>query len=286
MSEFRYFLDIIPPDMYSRTKSTICQHIAIFEPKEYSIGEVFYVDDYHFILFLGKPPDLKISNVEYKVRKGDLVVIQPWVEFCGVHTESREYGKYLHIAVKTDFFKSVSEEAARGEEFKFKRIQGRYSDRLLDLIGSFQQEMMNYGDTYQKMILSLSTQIVFQLLRDLEEEPAAANKKTGRDNPYISEAISLMQQYYSTNISINDISNLIYLSPCHFKRVFKEYTGQTPHRYLMDIRFGKARELMKNSEYSIEDIARQCGFVNPGHFTVAFKRATRLSPSEYRKKYA
>ena len=215
-----------------------------------------------------------------------MLVVQPWEEVYGFPGKTKEYGKYLHIAVKKDFFQKISVEKGGEKLLAFKRVQGRYSSQLLDLIGNFQQELMNYGEAYPQMILSLSTQIVFQLIRDMNADYTKANEKTGRDNPYIREAINLMQQYYATNITINDISNLIYLSPFHFKRVFKEYTGQTPHRYLMNIRLEKAKELLKNSEYSIEDTARQCGFVNAGHFAVVFKRSTKLSPSEYRKTHA
>lgn len=133
------------------------------------------------------------------------------------------------------------------------------------------------------MIHSLSTQIVFQLIRDINADQRKINEKTG--NQYISKAIQLMHEYYNTNISINDTCNHIYLSPCHFKRVFKEYTGQTPHRYLMEIRYEKAKELLRREEKSIEDIARMCGFVNSGHFSVVFKRYSKMSPSEYRKMY-
>jgi transcriptional regulator GlxA family with amidase domain len=53
----------------------------------------------------------------------------------------------------------------------------------------------------------------------------------------------------------------------------------------MDIRLEKAKELLVRNGSSIEVIARQCGFVNAGHLAVAFKRGTKLSPSEYRKIY-
>ncbi|NLK38070.1 MAG: helix-turn-helix transcriptional regulator [Epulopiscium sp.] len=92
-----------------------------------------------------------------------------------------------------------------------------------------------------------------------------------------------MQEYYSANISINDICNLIYLSPCHFKRVFKDCTGQTPYQYLMKIRLEKAKEILKEKESSMEEVARLCGFVNTGHFATVFKRNIGMSPSEYRK---
>jgi len=77
-SEFKYFLDIIPPDVYSSKKATICRHIAIFEPQEYALGEVLQVDDYHFVLFFGNVPVTRIGNVKYQIKKGDMVVIQPW----------------------------------------------------------------------------------------------------------------------------------------------------------------------------------------------------------------
>jgi AraC-like DNA-binding protein len=282
-TEFDYFRTIIPPDMYLRAKATICRYIAIFESEEYALGKVMSTDDYHFILFFGSAPVVRVHDVEYRLKKGDMLAVKPWEGLYGVPCKAKEYGKYLHIAVKKDFFESIATEAAGGKASVFKRSQGRYSNQLLDLVGNFQQEMMNYGESYPKMIKSLSTQIVYQLIRDLNAEQIKTNDKAGRDNPYIREAIRLMQQYYSDSISIGDISNLIYLSPYHFNRMFKEYTGQTPHRFLMNIRLEKAKELLEGSEYSIENIAGLCGFVNAGHFAVAFKRATKLSPSEYRK---
>lgn len=176
-SEFNYFLDIIPPDMYSRTKATICRYIAIFEPKEYAVGQVLCVGDYHFILFFASAPITRVNNVEYHVKKGDMLVIQPFEEVYGVPCETKEYGKYLHIAVKKDFFQRISAEIANGKGFVFKRIQGHYSNQLLDLIGNFQLELMNYGEAYPQMLLSLSTQIVFQLIRDLSADHTKTNGK-------------------------------------------------------------------------------------------------------------
>lgn len=282
-TDFDYLTRAIPPELYTKTKATISAHIAIFEPEAFAVGEVFCVDDYHFLLFLSSAPVTRVGNAEFKVKKGDMLVIQPWEEVYGIPCDAKTRGKYLHIAVKKEFFADITSEISRGELFKFKHVHGHYSSQLLDMIGLFQQEIMNYGDAYPKMLHSLSTQIVFRLIRDLEDEQDNGWEKT--DNPYISKAIRFMHEHYQSNISINDICNLIYLSPGHFKRVFKEQTGRTPHQFLMDIRINKSKELLAKKGCSIEDVARKCGFVNAGHFAVAFKRSTKLSPSEYRKKY-
>lgn len=82
-SEFSYFLKTIPPDMYSRTKATICQYIAIFEPREYIIGETICVDDYHFVLFFAGGPITRIGNVEYQANNATIL--------CNQH----QYQRYL-----------------------------------------------------------------------------------------------------------------------------------------------------------------------------------------------
>ena len=65
-----------------------------------------------------------------------------------------------------------------------------------------------------------------------------------------------MQEHYQSDISIGDICALIYLSHYHFKRIFKEYTGRTPHRYLMEIRIGKAKEMLSNNVGTLRDVAQ------------------------------
>ena len=280
--DFSYFIETLPEDMYFRTKSHICQHLAIFEPQEYALGEVICVDDYHFLLFFSESPITRVDGCEYRLKKGGLLVIQPWQEIYGVPCADKVYGQYVHIAVKKDFFLKIAADAACGEAFTFKRAQSTYGKQLLDLVGNFQREMMNHGTTYALLIESICTQIVFQLIRDINSESSSGNK-IGKENKYIRLAIDFMEKYYSTNISINDICSLIYLSPCHFKRVFKEYTGQTPYQYLTGIRIEKSKELLTKNECSIEEVARSCGFVNAGHFSTVFKRNLNVSPTEFRK---
>jgi len=282
--DFNYFAGLIPQDMYSRTKSHICKYIAVFEPEEYVLGEAICVDDYHFLLFFSEAPVTKINNYAYKPVKGSLLVVQPWEEVYGIPDDRKKrYDKYIHIAVEKSFFQRIAKEAAGGSEYEFKRIQNVYSKQLLDLIGNFQREMMDYGESFPMMLEGICIQIVFQLLRDLNSDPAANKSKISKDNKYINKAIQIMEENYSSNISINDICNLIYLSPCHFKRVFKDCTGQTPYQYLMRIRLEKAKEILREKNDSIEEVAKQCGFVNSGHFSTVFKRSMGMSPSEYRK---
>jgi len=283
---FDQLASAIPPEIYNRTKATISQYIAVYEPEEFVLGRPISVDDYHFVLFMSAAPVTRLEGVPYPVKKGDLLAIAPWVEVYADPNGAKPHGKYLHIAVKRSFFDDIAANISRvrGEAFRFERIHGRFSEQVLDLIGQFQLEYMNFGGAYLQMVQSLATQIVFQLIRDLESSDDMHAKDLA--NPYISKAISFMLEHYGSSITIGDICNLIYLSPGHFKRVFKQHTGRTPHQYLMDIRLDRSRQLLEQTDYPIEDVAKECGFINAGHFAVAFKRRMNLSPSEYRKKIA
>ena len=92
-----------------------------------------------------------------------------------------------------------------------------------------------------------------------------------------------MNEYYNSNISIDEICKNIYISSCHFQRIFKKHMNQTPYNYLMEIRVNRAKEKLLEEKIPIEEIARLCGFVSATHFSAVFKRMEGISPSAFRK---
>jgi AraC family transcriptional regulator len=73
------------------------------------------------------------------------------------------------------------------------------------------------------------------------------------------------------------------LSRSHFARAFKTTTGLPPHRWLLDRRVERARELLLHSALPIAEIADLCGFADQSHFTRVFTNALGVSPGEWRR---
>jgi AraC family transcriptional regulator len=73
------------------------------------------------------------------------------------------------------------------------------------------------------------------------------------------------------------------LSRSHFARAFKKTTGLPAHRWLLDRRIERARELLLNSGLPIADVADLCGFANQSHLTRVFTNALGVSPGEWRR---
>jgi AraC-like DNA-binding protein len=76
------------------------------------------------------------------------------------------------------------------------------------------------------------------------------------------------------------------LSPSYFCRAFKQSMGTSPHQWQLEKRFERAQCLMSDDRISLTTIASTLGFASLSHFSAAFKRATGLSPSHYRRKAA
>ena len=73
------------------------------------------------------------------------------------------------------------------------------------------------------------------------------------------------------------------VSPSHLSRVFHQETGFGVREYLIHYRIRQACDLLLNSELTVTQIADRCGFSDSNYFGDAFKKATGLSPREYRK---
>jgi AraC-like DNA-binding protein len=63
-------------------------------------------------------------------------------------------------------------------------------------------------------------------------------------------------------------------------------TGESVGKFVRSIRLSKAKELLKNSELTISEIAYETGFSEPGYFTKTFSKEFNMTPSEYRASLA
>ncbi len=100
---------------------------------------------------------------------------------------------------------------------------------------------------------------------------------------YVKQAISLIQDSYYKDISVQDISSTIGLDRTYLYRVFKEINGITIQQYITNLRLKRACHFLVSSSLSFSEIAYYCGYSSEQYFSMAFKKHMGIAPSAYRK---
>jgi AraC family transcriptional regulator len=92
-----------------------------------------------------------------------------------------------------------------------------------------------------------------------------------------------IEEHLSEEISLATLAELADLSRFHFARAFRQSFGVPPHRYHMDRRMARARNLLQRSALPVTQIGLQIGFRETSSFTRAYRRFAGVTPSEFRR---
>lgn len=120
----------------------------------------------------------------------------------------------------------------------------------------------------------------------LDKIMAACQNILGKREEKSNSIIEMSQQYIRNNfdkdISLDDVSRAVNISPYYFSKIFKEGTGENFIEYLTGIRIEKAKELLSTTEYSMKEICTMCGYSDPNYFSRSFKKNVGVTPTEYK----
>jgi AraC family transcriptional regulator len=103
--------------------------------------------------------------------------------------------------------------------------------------------------------------------------------------PFILRRIeAFVEKNLASEIRLEHLASMASMSIDHFVRSFKQATGSTPHRYLLERRLDRACALLNDSTDGIADIARRCGFAGAAHFSATFHAHHGMTPTQYRRR--
>ena len=91
--------------------------------------------------------------------------------------------------------------------------------------------------------------------------------------------------HYAEKISLDRLSEVFSINKYYLERIFKEQFGVSIINYLLSIRITHAKQLLRFSDKSIEQIGLECGISPLYYFSRIFKQTEGMSPSEYRMRW-
>ncbi len=110
---------------------------------------------------------------------------------------------------------------------------------------------------------------------------AQEHKKRGFSNDFPSAMEYLRTHFTDSELSLEQLSSMIFVSPSYFSRLFKQETGENFSEYLTRTRIELAKTLLDQG-LPISEAGKQAGYPNTKYFSRLFKRTTGFTASEYR----
>ncbi|MBB2182620.1 response regulator [Lachnospiraceae bacterium MD1] len=143
-----------------------------------------------------------------------------------------------------------------------------------------------YRKNYLKTIIDIDNyELLLNWFLDkvMEASRNITLKKKEQVSGTIAKAKLFIKENYHKDISLDDVSRSVDISPYYFSKLFKDEAKVNFIDYLTNIRIEKAKELLLNRDFSIKNICMEIGLRDPNYFSRIFKKQVGLTPTEYRE---
>ena len=109
-------------------------------------------------------------------------------------------------------------------------------------------------------------------------------KKDESTTDIVKKAQLYIEENYTKDIVLDEVSKELQISPYYFSKLFKKRTGSNFIEYVTNVRIEKAKELLTGSNKNIKEISMEVGYSDANYFSRAFKKNVGISPTEYKEK--
>ena len=135
--------------------------------------------------------------------------------------------------------------------------------------------------THYDNLLCMNLQHLLMLIhRNMTEKEAAKVSFHGE----IIQALTWFERHWNdASVSIEEYAVRSRMTPCWFRRKFKEYAGCSPLQYLISLRMANAMNLLENTDYNVTQVSYRVGYENVSYFRRLFQKHTGMTPGEYQR---
>lgn len=221
----------------------------------------------------------KCDGVTYELSRGDVFLVKPDEEVFYVADENNPWS-YMWVGfngIKAALY--LKETGLTG-----KVVTTKCSNT--PVVFSCIQQMIIYRQLTLPNELRRESALlqIFSVL--MEEYKGTLPKDERYDYPYqiyAKQAVDYIQRNYKGNIKINDLASYIGVDRSYLTNIFKSVMKMSPQEYLIKYRMELAKDMLKNSDKKICDIAESIGYYDQLSFSKMFKKMEGVSPTEYRQ---
>ena len=233
--------------------------------------------DFCEILYVaGGAGEAILEGKKFRLAPGDLVVVNP-----GTLHEERSDAKaplrLIFLAIRDFAVPGLPAGCLSQEKYRVLSC-GEYQYKMDIYLRELLQETSSQIEFYQEIsqgLVSALLVLVMRLIRINPEDEAALSQECQKIKEYLD-------QNFTSPITLDSLSETVYISKHYLSHLFKEQTGVSPIKYLTSKRMEKACELLSETELPVSEVSKAVGYENPLYFSQVFKRIYGISPVKYR----
>lgn len=234
---------------------------------------------YLFFIVLDGSGSLIYDGTEYHLTAGDCIFIDCKKSYS--HRSSEELWTLRWIHFYGPNMNGIYEKyAERGGSPVFRPENPRpFRENLEQLF-----DIANSTDYVRDMRIS---EKITSLLTLLMAESWHPESKThiGSKKQSLQHVKDYLDQHYQEKITLDNLADMFFINKFYLTRIFKEQFGVSVNNYLAQVRITHAKQLLRFSDLTIEQIGRECGIDEPAYFARVFKKVEGVAPGEYRRRW-
>jgi len=265
-TRIRVTIAVSGPNHFGDDLRSIYNHIHELTMLKFISGEDKVYLEHDFEAYMQRvqplPDDNLLEELIKRVRMGKTEEVTRSLDQIFAHMQTMHYAEskfqlslILYTLFKT-FNKLPSVESVEGIESILERF-----DTLSGIKGWLEQELL-------------------EIMEDL------SNKKgSSRRDEIVTEIVEYVKTHlHDPMLTIEEISEHVSLSTRYIRQLFKDVFETTLSDYIMEERIKMVKGLLETTDWTVTDIGERSGFQTKSHFFTTFKKATGMTPSQYRDK--
>ncbi len=239
---------------------------------------------HHLTLQLGTPKTIEVK-VNGKFSRQQMipgnVCITPVQHFHGIRWQSEM--EVLTMTLEPSFVMEALQESVNPERVGLIMHRGQSDPLIREILLALKVELevgcpsgWLYGE-------AMGTALAVHLLKTYTTLQSTSFQSGDRLPQHkLTQVLEYIQVHLAQDIRLADLAALTGMSHYHFCRLFKHSLEVTPHQYIMQQRIERSKQLLKQKDLAIADIALMCGFKTQSHLTTLFRKSTGITPRSFR----
>jgi AraC-like DNA-binding protein len=162
------------------------------------------------------------------------------------------------------------------------RLAGEVATTLHELRAIWER-----GDPAERHLADATLRLALALVNRHERSRVTgeAARAAADRREQIRPVLAYVDGHCRESITLDDVAELVHVSPSRVRHVFKDVTGVSFKEYVTQVRVAEAKRLLLSTDLSVAEIARAVSYTNLHQFYKVFYRSCAMSPGEYRRYY-